>query len=58
MNGKPKCLCNSSILMLTAYTVAYIVDYDFATKQQQPGDITVDLDVLPNPSSSPRFNHQ
>jgi hypothetical protein len=35
--------------MLTAYTIAYTIDCDLATKQQQLGDIAVDSDVLPNP---------
>jgi hypothetical protein len=30
--------------MLTAYTI----DYDLAMKQQHPGDIVIDSDVLPN----------
>jgi hypothetical protein len=35
--------------MLIAYTIAYAMDCDLATKEQQPGDIAVDSDVLPNP---------
>jgi hypothetical protein len=40
-------------LILTAYTVAYAIDYDLTKKQQQHGDIVVDSHVLPTPSSSP-----
>jgi hypothetical protein len=54
MNGKPKFLCNWSILIMTVYTVAYAVYCGLATKQQQqPGDIAVDSDVLPNPKQLP-----
>jgi hypothetical protein len=39
--------------MLTAYTIAYAVHCDLATKQQQPDDIAIDSDVLPNPEQLP-----
>jgi hypothetical protein len=40
--------------MLTAYTIAYAVDCDLATKQQLlPSDIVVDSDVLPNHEQLP-----
>jgi hypothetical protein len=53
MNGKPKCLRNWSILMLTAYTITYAIDCDLAMKQQQPDDIVIDSDVFPNPEQLP-----
>jgi hypothetical protein len=53
MNSKPKFLYNWSILMLTAYTIAYTIKCDLATKHQQPGDIAIDSDVLPNPEQLP-----
>jgi hypothetical protein len=40
-------------LILTAYTVAYAIEYDLTKKQQQHGDISVDSHVIPTPSSSP-----